>query len=149
MSATVLGCGHTSHLGLFAIDTITKAPQIHLHYMTDTTEYEELGYGKIELCCHGCGASTLVYYKDDNTDDSRVAIKDEFVIAHEMCPDRRYDIQCPDWRSSFKVIDIRARKIRWFEKAVSMRRRPAKKSTGLVIPPPPPKMTRGRNGRTG
>ena len=49
MSATVLGCWHTSHLRLFTIDVMTNLPHIHLHFMTDEDEYNELGYGKVEI----------------------------------------------------------------------------------------------------
>lgn len=107
MSANVLGCGHTSHLRLFAIDVVTASPQVHLHFMTADEEYDELGYGKVEIVCHGCGASTLIYYTDDGREHRRIQMRDEFVHVHSKCPNRNYESACPDWRTSFKRVDLR------------------------------------------
>ena len=110
MSATVLGCGHTSHLRLFEIDIVVRSPQVHLHFWTSKSEYDELGYAKVELCCHGCGAAELIYYLDEEANDRHLKLRDEFALRHARCPNRNYQSMCPDWRSSFKVIDIRHRK---------------------------------------
>lgn len=140
MSATVLGCGHTSHLRLFTIDVMTNLPHIHLHFMTDEDEYNELGYGKVELCCHGCGASTLVYYTDSDKQDRRVQLRDEFSKKHAKCLNRGYQSSCPDWRTSFKVIDIRQKVIKWDEPTTPIkRRRYAKKQEFPVTPRPQPR----------
>jgi hypothetical protein len=117
MSATVLGCGHTSHQRLFTIDVITTAPQVHLHFLTDDSEYEELGYAKVELCCHGCGASTLVYYTNNGKTDRRVQVRDEFARKHSGCPNRSYQSHCPDWRSTFKRVDLRPHAAQQWEEA--------------------------------
>lgn len=137
MSATVLGCGHTSHLRLFTIDVMTNLPHIHLHFMTDEEEYTELGYGKIELCCHGCEASTLVYYTDSNKPDRRVQLRDEFSQKHSQCRNRDYQYTCPDWRTSFRVIDIR-RNIAQCEEpdVITKRRRYTKKQEFQPTPRP-------------
>ena len=132
MSATILGCGHTSHLKLFSIDVIVNAPQVHLHFLTDETEYEEMGYAKIELCCHGCGASTLVYYTNADNPDRRVQVRDEFVQKHMRCPNRSYQSSCPDWRTSFKRLDIRQKVNQWVEPKVSRRNERA-----AFVPLPP------------
>jgi excisionase family DNA binding protein len=75
--------------------------------MTDQREREQLGYSKIELCCHGCGASTLVYYTDTCPIRRRTHLRNEFIKAHRSCPNRNYQNECPDWRTSFSTIDIR------------------------------------------
>jgi len=140
MSATVLGCGHTSHLRLFTIDVMTNLPHIHLHFMTDKDEYAELGYGKIEICCHGCGASTLVYYTDSDKPDRRVQLRDEFSQKHARCRNRGYQHACPDWRTSFRVIDIRQKIIQCDEPvAVTKRRRYPKKQEYPPTPRPQPR----------
>jgi len=142
MSATVLGCGHTSHLRLFTIDVMTNLPHIHLHFMTDEDEYNELGYGKVELCCHGCGASTLVYYTDSDKQDRRVQLRDEFSKKHGKCQNRGYQSSCPDWRTSFKVIDIRQKVIKWDEPTTPIKRRRYPKKQEFPVTPRPPPRTR-------
>ena len=142
MSATVLGCGHTSHLRLFTIDVMTTLPHIHLHFMTGEDEYEELGYGKVELCCHGCGASTLVYYTDSDKPDRRVQLRDEFSKKHAKCKNRGYEHSCPDWRSTFKVIDIRQKIIKWDEPVTTIKRRRYPKRQEFQPAPRPPPRTR-------
>jgi excisionase family DNA binding protein len=109
MSATLLGCGHTAHLDLMVCEVAVTAPQVHLHFLTDGSEYEQLGYAKLELCCHGCGASTLVYYTDTGPIRRRMQLRNEFIKAHRRCPNRNYQSECPDWRTSFSTIDIRKR----------------------------------------
>lgn len=110
MSAVVLGCGHTEHLHLFETDIMMNAPQVHLHFLTGEEEYEEYGFGKVELCCHGCGASTLVYYTNEGRHERHLQLRDEFTREHKKCPDRNYQSSCPDWRSSHKIVDIRPKK---------------------------------------
>lgn len=134
MSATILGCGHTSHMRLFSIDVVVTAPQVHLHFLTDETEYEELGYAKVELCCHGCGASTLVYYTNSDNADRRVQVRDEFVQRHTKCPNRSYQSSCPDWRTSFRRLDIRQKFHQWSEPKVSR-----KNERKAFVPPPQPR----------
>lgn len=145
MSATVLGCGHTSHMRLFNIDVVMTAPQVHLHFMTNDDEYDELGYAKVELCCHGCGASTLVYYTNTDKPDRRVQVRDEFVKVHARCPNRSYQSSCPDWRTSFKLLDIRQKTVKWEDQALPMgRKRRFDKKTALPLPPPPQPKSRPR-----
>lgn len=111
MSATVLGCGHTSHLHLSDIKVLLATPHIHQHFWTGLAEYQELGYGKVELCCHGCGASLLVYYRHEETPDRHQQIQNTFIETHKYCPNHGYQRSCPDWRSSFTVLDIRQTKL--------------------------------------
>lgn len=127
MSATVLGCGHTSHQHLFTVDIVVTAPQVHLHFLTGEEEYMELGYGKVELCCHGCGASTLVYYVDNDNSNRSLQVRNDFTKKHEKCPNRNYQSSCPDWRTSFKVIDIRQKVVKWNEPVKPLVRRRAQK----------------------
>lgn len=107
MSATTLGKGLVREL----IDSnfIESAPQVHLHFLTDEEEYEALGYGKLELCCHGCGTALLVYYTDhEKTDlDRHVRIRDAFTDGHRECTNRSYEHCCPEHRSSMSVVDMR------------------------------------------
>lgn len=133
MSATVIGCGHTSHLNLFSIDVIVASPQVHLHFLTkEKEEYKELGYGKVEIVCHGCGESLLVYYMDDNHNELRLQVRDEFVHRHIKCPNRQYEMACPDWRTSFKVMDLRrAPPLRW--KTVPLRRKRGEKTRFVQV----------------
>lgn len=141
MSATVLGCGHTSHQRLFTIDVVMTTPQVHLHFLTDDSEYEELGYAKVEICCHGCGASTLVYYTNSDKPDRRVQIRDDFARLHSKCPNRNYQSSCPDWRTSFKLIDIRQRVLRWEDRVVPTQR---KREERMPFTPPPQQRPRAR-----
>lgn len=139
MSATVLGCGHTAHLRLFTIDVMTTLPHIHLHFFTGEEEYNELGYGKVELCCHGCGASTLVYYMESDRQDRRVQLRDEFSQKHAKCPNKGYQSTCPDWRTSFRVVDIRPRSMKWDDQPTfTKRKRTIKKKAEFAISPPKP-----------
>lgn len=107
MSATILGEGLVREL----IDSnfIESAPQVHLHFLTDEEEYEALGYGKLELCCHGCGTALLVYYtENEKTDLERhVRIKSAFTEGHKECANRGYEHVCPGHRSSVTVLDMR------------------------------------------
>lgn len=107
MSAIVYpACGHTRHL--MEVDSFQGSPQLHLHFLTEQEEHASLGYLKLELCCHGCGASTLIYYHEvEGTAPRHVALKDAFEKSHKMCPNRNYEELCPNYRSSFKVIDMR------------------------------------------
>jgi len=62
-------------------DYLEDAPQVHLHFLTGPEEYRDLGYGRVELCCHGCGAGLLVYYNDSADGPghaSHLKLTDEF-----------------------------------------------------------------------
>ena len=110
MSATVLGCGHASQL--MEINCIKGVPQVHLHFLTDEGEVD----ARVELCCHGCGASILLYYWEDakRMTKQRMTkhqqIRDGFVRKHDHCPNREYERNCPNYRSSFETIDLRTRR---------------------------------------
>jgi hypothetical protein len=107
MSATILGKGLVREL----IDSnfIESAPQVHLHFFSDEEEYEALGYGKLELCCHGCGTALLVYYTENEKTDleQHVRIRDAFTEGHKECVNRGYEHVCPEHRSSIAVLDMR------------------------------------------
>lgn len=105
MSATVLGCGHASTL--MEVNSIKNAPQVHLHFLSDEGE----GDARVELCCHGCGASLLMYYWEDSKRATRhKQVRNDFVRKHVGCQNREYERDCPNYRSSFKVIDLRTRR---------------------------------------
>lgn len=120
--AAVLGCGHANQL--FDVDYMDASPQVHLHFLTDEEEYDSLGYGRMELCCHGCGASTLVYYDRGRTRRQHLAMRDRFAKKHEKCPNMKFEDHCPNYRSSFETADVR-RKGR--SPASSRLRQPAEK----------------------
>ncbi len=99
-------CGHASHL--MEVDLISEAPQIHLHFLTDSSEFDLTNFLKAEICCHGCGTSVLLYYgEQSNTDTRHLVLKDEFVKSHKSCPNRKYEDNCPNFRSTVSIVDIR------------------------------------------
>ena len=108
MSATVPGCGHACHM--MEINFIEASPQIHLHFLTGEDEHKALGFGRVELCCHGCGESLLVLY-DDSGKKGHLKLKRDFRKKHEHCPNHGagYAGYCPNYRSSFQVADLRAK----------------------------------------
>jgi len=131
MSAEVLGCGHACHL--MEIDFIEDIPQVHLHFLTEEEEYSELGYGKVEVVCHGCGDSILIYYNEGSGYDSKhLKVRDSFAAKHQHCPNKQFEEHCPDYRSGFKVIDLRVkpRAKRWPE----ARKKPVKKKAAPTRP---------------
>ena len=106
MSAKVLGSGQVREM----IDSnyIEAAPQVHLHFLTDDTEYAQLGYGKLEICCHGCGEAMLIYYNDDDPNTaSHMGIRDGFTAKHHECKNRRFEEECPTYRSKVTILDMR------------------------------------------
>lgn len=114
MSAEVLGCGHACHL--MEIDYLEEVPQVHLHFLTDEEEYSRLRYGKVEIVCHGCGESILVYYNEETGHTSKhLKVRDSFSAKHQKCPNKKFEEHCPNYRASFKVVDLRvkSRTKRW------------------------------------
>jgi hypothetical protein len=106
-SADIFGCGHAS--ALMDVNTVKGYPQIHLHFLTDKTEYDELGYGRVELCCHGCGCSLLMYYTESHSQHrAHVKVRDIFVESHRGCRRKTFGRHCPNWRSRFDFVDIRS-----------------------------------------
>ena len=91
-------------------DYLSDAPQVHLHFLTGPQEYQEQGFGRVELCCHGCGGALLVYY-NDSADGARSHLKvtDEFAERHLRCQNRSFEKRCPPYRSSMGVVDLRTR----------------------------------------
>lgn len=112
MSAIVYPeCGHASHL--MEVDSMRGCPQVHIHFLTEQWEYERLGFMKAELCCHGCGHSVLLYYLEVDEDDTRhMDFRNRFLEKHSRCPNRGYESVCPNYRSSFEVMDFRRTKRR-------------------------------------
>jgi hypothetical protein len=107
---TIWRCGHASHL-MDAVQSIKEQPQIHLHFLTPEEEPE----ARLELCCHGCGASLTVRYRADAKSMRRPKqVRTAFIEQHSKCPDRGYKNYCPDWRTSFELLDIRPKKRRSF-----------------------------------
>jgi len=93
-------------------DYLSDAPQVHLHFLTGPDEYRELGYGRVELCCHGCGAALLVYYNDSADGPghaSHLKLTDEFARGHTGCKNRGFEKRCPAYRSSMGLRDLRTR----------------------------------------
>lgn len=107
MSAIVYPiCGHARHM--MEVDWIQGSPQLHLHFLTEQEEHAEFGYLKVELCCHGCGSATLIYYHEiEGEAPQHVAVKSTFEKMHKNCPNRGYEELCPNYRSSIQVIDMR------------------------------------------
>jgi hypothetical protein len=109
MSARVLGGGHAHEL--LESNFIEAAPQVHLHFLTGEDEYNQLGYAKLELCCHGCGAATLIYYNEEGHTEADVQrhmkMRDDFTLLHARCPNRGYEKSCPDHRTSLNLVDMR------------------------------------------
>lgn len=101
-SAVVMGCGHACHL--FEINIFEDAPQVHLHFLTDAMD---IGYEKVEICCHGCGTSVLLYYSDDAKPKANCRLRDNFLALHRDCPNVKYESWCPNYRSSFHRVDLR------------------------------------------
>lgn len=132
MSAVVAPrCGHASHL--MEVDSMRNAPQVHLHFLTEGQEHYLLEYYKVELCCHGCGESTLVYFTEDPGSRSKhLSIRDAFVERHKMCPNHGYENWCPNWRSSFNTIDIRQKREVSYPRPPAARLVPIAKRTRLA-----------------
>jgi hypothetical protein len=105
MGASVLGCGHASQL--FKVDFLDGTPQVHLHYLTDDSEYKRQGFGRLELVCHGCGCSQLVYYDDSKPRRSHIAVRNTFQRHHKKCQNRGYEEYCSNYRRTMDVIDMR------------------------------------------
>jgi hypothetical protein len=106
MGASVHGCGHASQL--FKMDYFERSPQVHMHYLTDDDEYVRDGFGRIEFVCHGCGCSALVYYDDSKSKKSHVTVRNSFWKKHAQCENRNYEKNCPDYRRTIEVVDMRA-----------------------------------------
>ena len=105
MAAEVLSCGHAHHL--MEVDYMDGTPQVHLHFLTEDKEFEETGYGRVELCCHGCGASVLVLYTDEEVKAKHLKIRNQFQTDHRFCPNRTYETSCPDYRRTSRLMDLR------------------------------------------
>jgi hypothetical protein len=105
MGAEVLGCGHASQL--FRVEYMDGSPQVHLHFLTDDEEYSRSGEGKVELVCHGCGESLLVRYDNSGSKKQFLSIRNRFRDDHAKCQNRSFEHSCPDYRRSFKSIDVR------------------------------------------
>lgn len=97
------------------IDYLEDAPQVHLHFLTGPDEYRDLGYGRVELCCHGCGAAVLVLFNLSAEGEGRAShqqVSDAFAKVHAGCANRHFERACPAYRSSMKVADLRTRQRR-------------------------------------
>ncbi|MGC4122037.1 MAG: hypothetical protein QM765_47145 [Myxococcales bacterium] len=93
-------------------DYLADVPQVHLHFLTGPDEYRELGYGRVELCCHGCGAALLVLYNNSVEGAGKadhLAITDDFAAQHRTCVNRHFESSCPPYRSAMAIADLRTR----------------------------------------
>jgi hypothetical protein len=108
MGASILGCGHASHL--FKTDFLEGTPQVHLHYLTDDTEYTRQGFGRMELVCHGCGCAQLVYYDNSKKADKHISVRDAFQHQHRKCKNRGYEEYCSNYRKTIEVLDMRGKR---------------------------------------
>lgn len=104
-------CGHASCW--MEVDSEPNSPQVHLHFLTENDEYLMTGYWKIELCCHGCARSVLVYYYTPRGKeaDEHVRIRSDFLEQHRSCPNRNYEAVCSDYRSGIELLDLRERQL--------------------------------------
>ncbi|MBI5544852.1 MAG: hypothetical protein HY901_13260 [Deltaproteobacteria bacterium] len=94
-------------------DYFEDAPQVHLHFLTGPDEYREQGWGRVELCCHGCGGSLLVYYNDSAEMEGRAShleLCEAFAARHQGCRNSHFERSCPVYRSSVEVADLRTRR---------------------------------------
>lgn len=107
MGAMVFGCGHAAQL--MEVCSLDGAPQIHMHFLTDPEEVLRCGFGKVELVCHGCGDSLLLYYTDTSNPTKHMKVRNSFVKKHRDCPDFGDGHHCCNFRSNFSVIDLRAK----------------------------------------
>ncbi len=106
MTDTVLGGGHASRL-MDEIMLVSEAPQIHLHFLTPDGQAE----ARVEVCCHGCGKSlTISYWENHPRSTKHLKAKDSFVKVHSECGNHGYEKFCPNWRSSFEVLDLRPKR---------------------------------------
>lgn len=106
MGATVLGNGLAwKHLG--EVDYIEGTPQVHLHFLT--SKDEEKSCEKVELVCHGCGESLLLYFHSRSwkTNGPHLKVKNDFRDKHQNCPNRNYEKNCPNYRKSCLKLDLR------------------------------------------
>lgn len=110
MAAEVVGCGHACQL--FKVDYLSDSPQVHLHYLTDDEEFTHLGYGRMEMCCHGCGTSLLVFYPERLSRRQQLSIRNGFEKKHVKCPNRNYERHCSNYRSAFQLLDLRVKQTR-------------------------------------
>ncbi len=108
MAAEVLGCGHAFHL-FSTIASPKKLPFVHMHFMTDEETGKEQGYELLEMCCHACGASLLLYFPHIGSSKKPKMARDEFVGEHRGCKPFANNEFCPNFRSSFKRLDLRAK----------------------------------------
>ena len=94
-------------------DYLADMPQVHLHFLTGPDEYREMGFGRVELCCHGCGVAMLVLYNDSADGSGRashLAVTDSFAEVHASCVNRHFENSCPAYRSAVDVTDLRTRR---------------------------------------
>lgn len=94
-------------------DYLADLPQVHLHFLTGPDEYREMGFGRVELCCHGCGAAVLVLYNDSADGSgkaSHLEVTDAFADKHSGCANRHFEQSCPAYRSTIEVTDLRTRR---------------------------------------
>lgn len=104
MGATVLGCGHASHL--FEAVYLDGTPNVHVHFLTDEKEFRENGFGQMELVCHACGAAQLIIYDEDHSQVKHVRLRTLFRDQHLKCSGN-FEGSCPDYRRSIEVLDVR------------------------------------------
>ena len=108
MSASILGCGHSAQL--FEVHFMAGTPQVHLHFMTEDDFNVPDHHGTLELCCHGCGASQLVFFEPHRIGKTRhQEVSVLFQRAHQTCHDDDYSVHCPNYRHSIEIVDLRGK----------------------------------------
>jgi hypothetical protein len=95
---------------MMEVNSLESAPQIHLHFLTGEAEHKDFGFGRVELCCHGCGESLLVFY-DGSGKRGHMKLKKEFEAKHLKCPNHGYSNWCPNYRSEFLTADLRSKAV--------------------------------------
>lgn len=94
---------------------LEEHPQIHFHYIQSEETSKRVGYGKIELCCHGCARSLIALYDlcaldgtPPSSEEHQRALRNEFINSHLTCRNYGYNVDCPEWRRGVEFVDLRS-----------------------------------------
>lgn len=89
------------------VQCVEGAPHVHLHFLTTDADYHAEQKGRVEIVCHGCGASLLLIYEPSTQSRGLLGARRKFVKAHQTCTAPGADHNCWPYRSSFHVMDLR------------------------------------------
>ena len=82
-------------------------PHIHLHVWYSDQEHKEQGYNVVEICCHGCAQSLLIWFDDKVNKQLQLEYETQFKEKHRACPNFGYHAYCPNFRVYVQTIDLR------------------------------------------